>query len=134
MVLMRPEVFREIASKWFAAYRGGALVSSHPHDNRAQTALTKPAPDESKEVLTVIKNFQTSSQAGIAMPISWPDAVSAAAVRTLPSTGGVFAGAAAAVSKRRYVDVVAVCADTRITDVVVLDGAFPGTSAWSPPI
>jgi hypothetical protein len=133
MVLMRPEVFWEIASKWFAAYRGGALVSSHPHDNRAQTALTKPAPDASKEVLTVIKNFQTSSQAGIAMPISWTDAVSAAAVRTLPSTGGVFAGAAAAGTKRRFADVASVCTYTRNTDVV-LEGAAPGTSTWSPPI
>lgn len=134
MVLMRPEDFREIASKWFAAYRGRTLVSSHPHDNRAQTALTKPAPDVSKEVLTVIKNFQTSSQARIAMPISWPDAVSAAAVRTLPTTGGVATGAAAAGTRRRFVDVVSVCTYTRMTDVVVLESAFPGTSAWSPPI
>jgi hypothetical protein len=131
MVLMRPEDFWEIPIKWFAAYRGRTLVSSHPHDNRAHTALTKPAPDASKEVLTVIKNFQTSSQAGIAMPVSWPDAVSAAAVRTLPTTGGVSTGAAGA--KRRFVDVASVCTYAHIADVV-LEGAFPGTPAWSPPI
>ncbi|HSJ20083.1 MAG TPA: hypothetical protein VK964_05880 [Nocardioidaceae bacterium] len=82
----------------------------------------------------MIKNFQTSSQARIAMPISWPDAVSAAAVRTLPTTGGVATGAAAAGTRRRFVDVVSVCTYTRMTDVVVLESAFPGTSAWSPPI
>jgi hypothetical protein len=27
-----------------------------------------------------------------------------------------------------------VCTYTHIADVVVLEGAFPGTSAWSPPI
>jgi hypothetical protein len=27
-----------------------------------------------------------------------------------------------------------VCAYTRTADVAVLDGTFPGTSAWSPPI
>ena len=78
-------------------------------------------------------NIQTSQQAGFAMPISWPDAVSAAAVRTLPAMGGVPAHAAAA-GKRRSADVAQVCVYTRITDVVVLEGAFPGTSAWSPPI
>jgi hypothetical protein len=134
MSLMRPEDFWEIPIKWFAAYRGRALVFSHPHDDRAHTALTKPAPYASKEVLTVIKNFQTSLQAGIAMPVSWPDAVSAAAVRTLPTTGGVSADAAVAGTKRRFADVASVCTYTHITDVVVLEGAFPGTSAWSPPI
>jgi hypothetical protein len=82
----------------------------------------------------VIKNPNLSSQAGIGMPISWPDAVSAAAVRTFPTTGGVSAFAAAAGTKRRVVDMAQVGAYTHATDVVVLDGAFPGTSAWSPPI
>jgi len=83
----------------------------------------------------MIKNSQTSTQAGIAMPISWSDAVSAAAVRTLPSMGGVSADAAAAAgTKRRFADVASVCTYTHIADVVVLEGAFPGTSAWSPPI
>ena len=112
--------------------RGANFFS--PHDNRAQTALTKPAPYASKEVLTVIKNFQTSSQAGFAMPISWTAALSAAAVRTVPAMGGVSVPAAAAGTKRRSADVAQVCVYTRIGDVVVLDGAFPGTSAWSPPI
>ena len=57
----------------------------------------------------MIKNSQTSTQAGIAMPISWSDAVSAAAVRTLPSMGGVSADAAAAGTKRRFADVASVC-------------------------
>jgi len=81
----------------------------------------------------MIKNSQTSTQTGIAMPISWSDAVSAAAVRTLPSMGGVSADAAAG-TKRRFADVASVCTYTHTADVVVLEGAFPGTSAWSPPI
>lgn len=101
----------------------------------AHTALTKPAPYASKEVLTVIKNIQTSSQnGGISMPISWLDAVPAAAVRTLPAMGGVSTVAAAAGTKRRFADVAQVCTYTHTTGVVVLEGAFPGTSAWSPPI
>jgi hypothetical protein len=114
--------------------QGASATFLSLHDNRAHTALTKPAPYASKEVLTVIKNIQTSKQAGIAMPISWTDAVSAAAVRTLPSMGGVSAGAALAGTKRRFADVASVCTYTHIADVVVLEGAFPGTSAWSPPI
>ena len=49
----------------------------------------------------------------------------------LPVSGGTatFAGA-----KRRLVDVAPVCAHNASTDVFVLGGAFPGTSAWSPPI
>ena len=81
----------------------------------------------------MIKNIQTSSQAGFTMPISWTDAASAAAVRTFPTMGGVSAHAAAG-TKRRSADVAQVCVYTRTADVVVLEGAFPGTSAWSPPI
>ncbi|HSE09187.1 MAG TPA: hypothetical protein VLB29_11030 [Nocardioidaceae bacterium] len=82
----------------------------------------------------MINNIQTSNQVGIAMPISWTDAVAAAAVRTLPAMGGVSIKAAVAGSKRRFVDVASVCTYTRTADVFVLEGAFPGTSAWSPPI
>jgi hypothetical protein len=85
-------------------------------------------------VFAVIKNFQTSTQAGIAMPISWPAAASAAAVRTLPTLGGVSLDAAAAGTKRRTADVAPVCTYTHIADVFVLEGVFPGTHAWSPPI
>jgi hypothetical protein len=131
---MRPEDFWEIPIKSFAAYSPGTLGFFSPHDNCALTALTRPAPYTSKEVLTVIKNIQTSNQAGIALPISWTDAVAAASVRTLPSMGGVSVEAAAAGTKRRFADVASVCTYTHITDVVVLEGAFPGTSAWSPPI
>ena len=105
-----------------------------PHASRADTALTRPAPDDSKEVFAVIKNFPTSTQAGTAMPISWLPAASAAAVRTFPTLGGVSLDAAAAGTKRRTADVAPVCTYTRIADVFVLEGVFPGTHAWSPPI
>jgi hypothetical protein len=127
---MRPKLFAEIANKSFAAYSPGTLSSYHA--NRAPTALTRPAPDSSKEVLTVINNSRTSLQAAFGMPAYWRDAVSAAAVRTLPTMGGVPSQVAAG-TKRRTGDVAHVCTFTRTADVVVLDGAFPGTSAWSPP-
>jgi hypothetical protein len=82
----------------------------------------------------VINIFQTSAPAGITMPASWTAAASAAAVRTFPTQGGVSAVAAAAGTKRRLVDVAPVCTYTHITDAVAPKGAFPGTSAWSPPI
>jgi len=81
----------------------------------------------------VIVNINLSSQADFGMPISWSHAVSAAAVRTFPTTGEVSAFAAAG-TKRRAAGVAEVCAYTRTADVAVLDGTFPGTSAWSPPI
>ncbi len=74
----------------------------------------------------MITIYTSSSPAGFAMPISWSDAVSAAAVRTFPT------------AKRRVEGVV--CAHTQqaaagFGDVAVLDDAtFPGASAWSPPI
>jgi len=74
-----------------------------------------------------------SHQAELAMPGSGNGLV--AAVRALPVTfvGGALS-AAAADSKRRVLDITPVCAYSHVTDVAVLDGAFPGTSAWSPPI
>jgi len=81
----------------------------------------------------MIEIFETSTQAGFAMPISWTDAVSAAAVRTIPATGGASALAAAA-GAERVLAAAPVCTYTRTTDVFVLKGAFPGTSPWSPPI
>lgn len=83
----------------------------------------------------MIKSFPTSTPAGFTMPVSWADAVHAAAVRTFPTVGGVSVIAAAAGAKRRRTTGVAqVCVNPITTDVRVLDGAFPGTSVWSPPI
>lgn len=82
----------------------------------------------------MIDNTYTSSQAGFTMPSSWTLAAGSAAVRTLPSAWGVSAVAAAAGTKVRVADVAPVCAHIVTTDVYVLTGAFPGTSAWSPPI
>ncbi|HEX6247689.1 MAG TPA: hypothetical protein VFZ64_07450 [Nocardioidaceae bacterium] len=82
----------------------------------------------------MIKTTQTSSQAGFGMPMSWSyAAVSAASVHAFPTVGGVSVVAVAAGTERGLTNVAPVCADTRIADVVVLEDAFPGTSAWSPP-
>ena len=81
----------------------------------------------------MIKSFSTSTQSGFALPVWAAPAVLAAAARTLPLKGGVSAGDVAG-TKRRAADVAPVCGHTRGTDGFVLDGAFPGTSAWSPPI
>lgn len=80
------------------------------------------------------QSYATSIEAGFTMPISWPDAVHAAAVRTLPAMGGVSAVPGACGPKRRVADTAQVCLLTGNTDVLALEGAFPGTSAWSPPI
>ena len=74
-------------------------------------------------------NVTLSPQAEFAMPVSGSGLI--AAMRALPSG---MASTPAADSKRRFVDTTPVCGYVRITDVAVLDGAFPGTSAWSPPI
>lgn len=74
-------------------------------------------------------NVSLSQQSEFGMPISGHAAV--ASVRALPVMGGV---SVVAVAKGRLEDVNAVCGYTRITDGAVVKGAFPGTSAWSPPI
>ena len=80
----------------------------------------------------MIKTFKTSIEAGFTLPSHWTVATHAAAVRTLPTMGGVSAVAGAAGTKRRVEG--QVCINTGTTTVFVLDGAFPGTSVWSPPI
>jgi hypothetical protein len=77
----------------------------------------------------VIKNLMTLSQpAEFAMPASGtPLHVSYA----FDVKGAV---SAAAGDAKRRIDTTGVCGDSPITTVAVLEGAFPGTSAWSPPI
>ena len=74
-------------------------------------------------------NVTLSPQAEFAMPVSGSGLI--AALRALPSG---MASTPAADSKRRFVDTTPVWNYVRITDVAVLDGTSPGTSAWSPPI
>jgi len=73
-------------------------------------------------------NMTLSQQVDFAMPISGNGLV--AAVRVLP----MGASPAAADRKRFSIDTTPVCGYSLNTDVAVLTGAFPGTSAWSPPI
>ncbi len=78
-------------------------------------------------------NMTFGQQADFTMPMSGSGLVACArALWTGASQGGV--RLAAADSKRRFVDATPVCGYRHITDVAVLEGAFPGTSAWSPPI
>ena len=76
-------------------------------------------------------NVTLSQQAEFAMPVCGGGLV--AAVRALPMSAGAPVSAATADSKPRF-DTTTVSGYRHITDVVVLTGAFPGTSAWSPPI
>ncbi len=70
-----------------------------------------------------------SQPAGITMPMISRDRVMS--VRALPVTTGVVALAAGT----QRIEGTRVCADSHTADVVaVVKGAFPGTSAWSPPI
>jgi hypothetical protein len=99
---------------------------------RAYTALTKPALDQMKEVIAVINTIVNFSQhADLGMPVS--GRVRMASLRALPMTTGVVSSDAgqkcALIDTTRVIDGYLVAAD-----VVVVKGAFPGTSAWSPPI
>ena len=73
-----------------------------------------------------------SQQAEFVMPVSGNGLVDAVRPLPTPVTSGVVSAAAAG-SKRR-VDATVVCGYRHITDVAVATGAFPGPSAWSPPI
>ena len=57
-----------------------------------------------------------------------------ASVRALPMTTGVVSLPAGAVVTATGIQGTAVCGYRHATDVVAVKGAFPGTSAWSPPI
>jgi hypothetical protein len=67
-------------------------------------------------------------QAELVMPAC--DTTVAAATRALPLAGGVSVPAAAVAS----FDGTAVSGYGHTTDDTVIKGAFPGASAWSPPI
>lgn len=76
-------------------------------------------------------NMTLSSQDEFVMPVSGSGLV---AVRALPVFVAGDAVSAAAADRKRLGDTTPVCGYSLITDVAVLKGAFPGTSAWSPPI
>ncbi|HEU4512510.1 MAG TPA: hypothetical protein VFR87_05350 [Nocardioidaceae bacterium] len=82
----------------------------------------------------MIKTFTPSIEAGLALPSYWTVAAHAPAACTLPTMGGVTVVAGAAGTKRRIAGEGQVRPNTGTTTVFVLDGAFPGTSVWSPPI
>ena len=76
-----------------------------------------------------------SQPAGSGMPMPVRDRV--ASVRVLPMTTGVVslpAGAIITAADEQGVQGTAVCGYRHLTDAVAVKGAFPGTSAWSPPI
>jgi hypothetical protein len=68
-----------------------------------------------------------SQPAGISMPTISRDRV--LSVRALPVTTGVVSRAAG----MQRVEGTRVCGYAHVDDVAVVKGAFPGTSAWSPP-
>ena len=78
----------------------------------------------------MFKSTWTISQpAGITMPMISRDR--AVSVRALPVTTGVVSLAAG----MQRAEGTRVCAYTHLVDdVAFVKGAFPGTSAWSPPI
>jgi hypothetical protein len=80
-------------------------------------------------VAEVTKKYLTGTHAGFALPVS----AAPTTAMTPPATTGAVA-AVAGDRRRFFTDVAPVCAHTATTDVFVLEGAFPGTSVWSPPI
>lgn len=75
-------------------------------------------------------NMTLSPQAEFTMPVTGGDLV--AAVRALPT--GWPTGTTPASDMKRPFDTTPVSGYDHITDGAVVNGAFPGTSAWSPPI
>jgi hypothetical protein len=73
-------------------------------------------------------NVTFSQQAGFAMPATGASRGSDVRAFWVGGVSDVIAG------RRRNELVAPVCAHKATTDVYVLKGAFPGTSAWSPPI
>lgn len=105
-----------------------ATVYTTAQDPRT-TALTTPAHEAHKEVSAVANTITTDTQhAGFGMPSVGRSRV--AALRGLPVTTGVDRWVAGDTCALRQ-DI----ADYRsvMTDATV-KGAFPGASAWSPPI
>jgi hypothetical protein len=73
-------------------------------------------------------NVTVSQQAGIGMPATGASRGSDVRALWVGGVSAIIAG------PRRNEVVAPVCAHKATTDVYVLKGAFPGTSAWSPPI
>jgi hypothetical protein len=73
-------------------------------------------------------NMTVGQLADLGMPVSGRGRI--ASMRALPITGAAFAAVSG--PKSVFVDPTPVCG-YRHTDAV-LEGTFPGTSAWSPPI
>jgi hypothetical protein len=96
------------------------------------TALTRPAPDPPKEVTAVINNLVSDNwHADLGMPVFRVRQASLRALSVM-TTGSV---SDVAGQKCALIDPTLVTAYRPIvTDVAVAKGAFPGTSAWSPPI
>jgi hypothetical protein len=89
----------------------------------------------------MINTTMTISQpAGFGMPMSTQELTRdrVASVRALPMTTGVVsvpaAGAIVPAGDDQGIQGTAVCGYRHLTDAVAVKGAFPGTSAWSPPI
>jgi hypothetical protein len=77
--------------------------------------------------------MQISQPAGFGMPMSPRDRV--ASVRVLPvSTGVVCLPTVGAIAPATGIQGTAVRGYRLAIDAVAVKGAFPGTSAWSPPI
>ena len=98
----------------------------------AHTAPPKPAQDQMEEVIAVMNTIVNSGQHnGWVMPVSGRvrvESLRASAPTTTPMS--LVAG-----QKCALMDPTQVIDGYRlVTDVAVTTGAFPGTSAWSPPI
>ena len=103
------------------------LVQFHPAHIGPDTAGAR----QQKEVTAVINTTVSFSQhTGLGMPVS--GRVRVFTLRALPTTGAVspLAGQKCALMDQTQV----IDGYSLVADVAVSTGAFPGTSAWSPPI
>ncbi len=128
---LRLEKFWEIPKKSIAAYRPSPVRFFRSSFSSAHNGPDKAGARRHKEVIAVVNNIVSFSQhAGFGMPVSGRARVSS--LRAFPMTDAVApaAGQKCALSGSTLV----IDGYRLVTGVAVATGAFPGPSAWSPPI
>jgi hypothetical protein len=108
-------------TKWFAGYVDPPVAFCERRNRRRITAPGKAGAQHSKEVARVISNKlqKTAQTPSFGMPVYGPASLE---VQAVAAVAGVQ---------------VSTCARIRLVGgmgLAITEGAFPGTSAWRPPI
>ena len=128
---MRGEISRKYPKNRLPLTAPARYVTQTQED-RAHNGPDNAGAQHHEEVSTVMNiDMNLGQHTGLGMPAS--QRVRVASLRALPLMTGAVNPAAG--QKCALIDPTSVAGYSRIvTDVAVVKGAFPGTSAWSPPI